>query len=200
MSLVIRLIVGLGNPGKEYEATRHNAGCWLADCVADDLKSRFSPEPNFFGQVANVKTTQGNIYILKPATYMNLSGKAVRAVAQFYKIGVEEILVLHDELDLLPGQVKLKKGGGHAGHNGLRDIQQQLGSAEFWRMRIGIGHPRAMNLNQQVADYVLHRPRKEEVILIENALDRARISVDNLLKGDKHLAARVLVESKSNQS
>ena len=123
---------------------------------------------------------------------MNRSGQAVRALAQFYKISVEEILVLHDELDLLPGQIKLKKGGGHAGHNGLRDIQAQMGSPDFLRMRIGIGHPRTMGLAQQVADYVLHAPRKDDMPLIEDSLVRAIKSVQALLKGDYNLASREL--------
>lgn len=127
---------------------------------------------------------------------MNRSGQAVRAVAQFYKIDVEQILVLHDELDIPPGQIKLKKGGGHAGHNGLRDIQAQMGSPDFWRLRIGVGHPRTMGLSQQVADYVLHPPRKEDMPSLEAALNRGRLSVEALLKGDKNQASRVLAEPK----
>lgn len=192
----IRLIVGLGNPGPQYEATRHNVGFWLADQLADDLKTSFAVEPNFFGQVAKVKTIDGNLYLLKPSTYMNRSGQAVRALAQFYKIDVEQILVLHDELDIAPGQMKLKKGGGHAGHNGLRDIQAQMGSPDFWRLRIGVGHPRTLGLNQQVADYVLHMPRKEDMPLIETGLTRGRVSVAALLKGDKNLASQALAEPK----
>ncbi len=192
----IRLIVGLGNPGAQYEATRHNVGFWLADQLAGDYKTSFTVEPSFFGLVAKFKTIDGNVYLLKPSTYMNRSGQAVRALAQFYKIAVEEILVLHDELDLPPGQMKLKKGGGHAGHNGLRDIQSQMGSPDFWRLRIGVGHPRTLGLNQQVADYVLHMPRKEDMPLIESGLSRCRVSVAALLKGDKNLASRALAEPK----
>ena len=192
MNHTIRLIVGLGNPGPQYEATRHNAGFWLVDQLADRYHANFTLETGFSGQVAKTKTIDGNLYFLKPMTYMNRSGQSVRALAQFYKIGVEEILVLHDELDLLPGQVKLKKGGGHAGHNGLRDIQAQMGSPDFLRMRIGIGHPRTMGLAQQVADYVLHAPRKEDMPLIEDSLVRATKSVQALLKGDYNLASREL--------
>lgn len=188
----IRLIVGLGNPGPQYEATRHNVGFWLVDQLADTYKTSFSLETGFSGQVAKMKTIDGNLYFLKPMTYMNRSGQAVRALAQFYKIDVGQILVVHDELDLLPGQVKLKKGGGHAGHNGLRDIQAQMGSPDFLRLRIGIGHPRTMGLNQQVADYVLHMPRKEDMPLIEDGLLRSVQSVQALLKGDYNLASRVL--------
>ncbi|ETD72271.1 peptidyl-tRNA hydrolase [Pelistega indica] len=192
----IRLIVGLGNPGIEYEATRHNVGFWLVDQLAESYKASFNVEPGFFGLVAKFKTLEGNIYLLKPSTYMNRSGQAVRALAQFYKITTEQILVLHDELDLMPGEVKLKKGGGHAGHNGLRDIQAQLGSPDFWRIRIGVGHPRKLGLSQQVADYVLHPPRKEDMPFLEDSLMRARVSIDALLRGDKNLASRALSEHK----
>ena len=192
MNQTIRLIVGLGNPGPQYEATRHNVGFWLLDQLADMYHTSFTVEAGFSGQVAKTKTIDGNLYFLKPMTYMNRSGQAVRALAQFYKIPVDEILVLHDELDLLPGQVKLKKGGGHAGHNGLRDIQAQMGSPDFLRMRIGIGHPRTMGLTQQVADYVLHMPRKEDMPWIEDSLARASKSVQALLKGDYNLASREL--------
>lgn len=194
--LNIRLIVGLGNPGAQYEATRHNVGFWLADQLAEDFHTHFSVEASLFGLLAKFKTIEGNVYLLKPTTYMNRSGQAVRAVAQFYKIDVEQILVLHDELDIPPGQIKLKKGGGHAGHNGLRDIQAQMGSPDFWRLRIGVGHPRTMGLSQQVADYVLHPPRKEDMPSLEAALNRGRLSVEALLKGDKNQASRVLAEPK----
>ena len=193
----IRLIVGLGNPGPQYEATRHNVGFWLVDQLADNFKTSFSMETGFSAQVAKFKTMDGNLYLLNPMTYMNRSGQAVRALAQFYKIDVQQILVVHDELDLLPGQVKLKKGGGHAGHNGLRDIQAQMGSPDFLRLRIGIGHPRTMGLNQQVADYVLHMPRKEDMPLIEDSLQRSTQSVQALLKGDYNLASRVLAAPKN---
>lgn len=193
----IRLIVGLGNPGPQYEATRHNVGFWLVDQLADNFKTSFSMETGFSAQVAKFKTMDGNLYLLKPMTYMNRSGQAVRALAQFYKIDVQQILIVHDELDLLPGQVKLKKGGGHAGHNGLRDIQAQMGSPDFLRLRIGIGHPRTMGLNQQVADYVLHMPRKEDMPLIEDSLQRSTQSVQALLKGDYNLASRVLAAPKN---
>lgn len=191
--VTIRLIVGLGNPGAQYEATRHNVGFWLADQIAERHQVRFSMESSLHGLLAKYRTVNGNVYVLKPTTYMNRSGQAVRAVAQFYKIAVEEILVLHDELDIAVGDVKLKQGGGHAGHNGLRDIQTQMGSANFWRLRIGIGHPRSLGLAQPVADYVLHPPRHEDIPLIEASLQRANVSVDVLLKGDRNLASRALV-------
>lgn len=184
MSTPIRLIVGLGNPGPEYETTRHNAGFWLADHVADDLHAGFNMEKAFSACVAKARSGADNIVLLKPMTYMNRSGQPVGAVARFYKFLPEQILVLHDELDLMPGQVKLKQGGGHAGHNGLRDIQSVLGSPAFWRLRIGIGHPRTLGLAQQVADFVLHPPRREELTGIEAVIDRCRAVMPQLLQGE----------------
>lgn len=190
----IRLIVGLGNPGVKYETTRHNAGFWMVDLLADDFHADFKLENNFFGEVAKFRYGGENIYLLKPATYMNLSGKAVQALSHFYKIPLESILVVHDELDLMPGQIKLKKGGGHAGHNGLRDIQNKMNSNNYWRLRIGIGHPRTLKLSQGVADFVLHMPSKEDHELIVDALCRARHAVQALLDGDKDKANRLLAE------
>ncbi|ALM85889.1 aminoacyl-tRNA hydrolase [Bordetella sp. N] len=184
MSTPIRLIVGLGNPGPEYETTRHNAGFWLADHVADDLRASFSMEKGFSGFVAKGRHGGDNVVLLKPMTYMNRSGQAVGAVARFFKFTPEQVLVLHDELDLMPGEVKLKQGGGHAGHNGLRDIQAVLGSPNFWRLRLGIGHPRTLGLAQQVADFVLHPPRREEMTGIEKVIDRCRAVMPLLLDGD----------------
>lgn len=184
MSAPIRLIVGLGNPGPEYETTRHNAGFWLADHIADDLRASFAMEKGFNGFVAKARHGGENVVLLKPMTYMNRSGLSVGALARFYKFTPEQILVLHDELDLLPGQVKLKQGGGHAGHNGLRDIQAALGSPAFWRLRIGIGHPRTLGLAQQVADFVLHQPRREEMAGIEAVIDRCRAVAPLLLDGE----------------
>src|ERR1700712_606859 len=137
---MIRLLVGLGNPGPEYEATRHNAGFWLVDEVARGLHVNLVPERSYFGLVARANLPDGPVWLLEPMTFMNLSGKAVAALARFFKIEPNEILVAHDELDLLPGQVKMKLGGSHAGHNGLKDIQAQLGSADFWRLRPGRSH------------------------------------------------------------
>jgi len=192
MSTPIRLIVGLGNPGPDYETTRHNAGFWLADHLADDLRTSFALEKSFFGMVAKARLGADNILLLKPNTYMNRSGQAVGALARFYKLTPEEVLVLHDELDLMPGQVKLKQGGGHAGHNGLKDIQAALGSPNFWRLRIGIGQPRTLGLAQQVADFVLHPPRREEQKEIEAVIDRCRAVVPSMLAGDFALATRQL--------
>ncbi|AKQ58586.1 aminoacyl-tRNA hydrolase [Bordetella hinzii] len=192
MSEPIRLIVGLGNPGPDYETTRHNAGFWLADHLADDLRASFTLEKAFMGQVAKARFEGDNVLLLKPITYMNRSGQAVGALARFYKLAPEQVLVLHDELDLLPGQVKMKQGGGHAGHNGLKDIQAALGTPNFWRLRIGIGHPRTLNLAQQVADFVLHPPRRDEQAEIEKVIDRCRAVVPALLRGDFALATRQL--------
>ncbi|WP_019937970.1 aminoacyl-tRNA hydrolase [Bordetella sp. FB-8] len=192
MSDPIRLIVGLGNPGPEYETTRHNAGFWLADHYADDLRASFNFEKAFFGMVAKARRGGENVLLLKPATYMNRSGQAVGAMARFYKIEPVQVLVLHDELDLLPGQVKIKQGGGHAGHNGLKDIQSALGSPDFWRIRIGIGHPRTLGLAQPVSDFVLHPPRRDELTGIEAVIDRCRAVLPALLDGELAQATRQL--------
>ncbi len=192
MSTAIRLIVGLGNPGPDYETTRHNAGFWLADHVADDLRASYTLEKGFFAMVAKARHAGESVLLAKPITYMNRSGQAVGALARFYKLAPEQVLVLHDELDLLPGQVKLKQGGGHAGHNGLKDIQAALGSPNFWRVRIGIGHPRTLGPAQQVADFVLHPPRRDEQAGIDDVIHRCRAIVPAMLDGDFALATRQL--------
>ncbi|AZV92778.1 aminoacyl-tRNA hydrolase [Bordetella sp. J329] len=192
----IRLIVGLGNPGAEYERTRHNAGFWLADTYAADLRASFSVEKSFMGEVAKARVDGENIYLAKPITFMNRSGQCVGALARFYKLAPEQVLVLHDELDLLPGQAKIKQGGGHAGHNGLKDIQAALGGPGFWRLRIGIGHPRTLGLAQQVADFVLHPPRREEQDQIDDVLARCRPLLPHFLAGDFERALRQLNEGK----
>ena len=179
----IRLIVGLGNFGAEYEATRHNAGYWLVDAVARREGARFSSERKFHGDVARLRLSGHDVWLLKPTTYMNRSGNAVVALALFYKILPTEILVVHDELDLPPGAVRLKRGGGTAGHNGLKDTQARLTTADFWRLRIGIGHPRSLQLEQDVADFVLHPPRREDQTLIDEAVDRAEGIVELLAAG-----------------
>ena len=182
MGTPIRLVVGLGNPGREHEATRHNAGFWYADALAARLGASFSGEAKFHGRVARAL---GDLRLLKPGTYMNLSGRAVGALAQFYAIAPAEILVVHDELDLKPGEAKVKFGGGHAGHNGLRDIIARLGAAEFWRLRLGIGHPRDSAIPQQeVVDYVLQPPRNDERTAIVDAIDRALDAWPPMAAGD----------------
>jgi peptidyl-tRNA hydrolase, PTH1 family len=169
---LMKLVVGLGNPGRKYEATRHNAGFWWVDALARTAGVSFRPEARFHGEMARIPGA--DIWLLKPGTYMNASGRAVAALAGYYRIAAAEILIAHDELDLPPGAVRLKFGGGLSGHNGLRDIAPVLGTHEFWRLRIGIGHPRDLaSSRQEVVDYVLHPPRPEERSAIEAALERA---------------------------
>ena len=179
----IRLIVGLGNVGAEYQATRHNAGYWLVDSLADKAGARFSSERKFHGDVARIRFGAREVGLLKPTTYMNRSGQAVVAMALFYRILPTEILVVHYELDLMPGDVKLKRGGGTAGHNGLKDTQAKLTTPDFWRLRIGIGHPRTLQLNQEPGDFVLHPPRKEEQPLIDEAVERGESIIGLLVEG-----------------
>ena len=179
----IRLIVGLGNIGAEHEDTRHNAGFWFVDALARSAGVSLHREAKFFGATAKAALHGGQVWLLEPHTYMNRSGQAVAALAGFYRIAPEEILVVHDELDLLPGQSKMKKGGGHAGHNGLKDIQARLGTPEFWRLRLGIGHPRTLQLNQQVVDFVLHPPRREERAAIDAEIDRAQAIIADCVAG-----------------
>jgi PTH1 family peptidyl-tRNA hydrolase len=182
---MIRLIVGLGNPGPEYEATRHNAGFWFVDEVARRLSAPLAPERSYYGLAARVNVDGRPLWLLEPTTYMNVSGKSVAALARFFKIEPGEILVAHDELDLLPGQVRMKQGGSHAGHNGLKDIQAQLGSADFWRLRLGIGHP---GVKAEVIDYVLRKPPAAERTEIEKSIEQACLGLDLLLAGEMERA------------
>lgn len=172
----MKLVAGLGNPGKKYEATRHNAGFWWMDVLARAAGANWRHEARYHGEVAKISGGDGarsDIWLLKPATYMNESGRAVGALADFYKIAPADILIAHDELDLPPGGVKLKFGGSASG-NGVRSVISRLGTPDFWRLRIGIGHPRELGANEQeVVDYVLHAPRAEERRAIEDALARA---------------------------
>ena len=182
---MIRLLVGLGNPGPEYAATRHNAGFWWLDAAAALLRAHLVPERGFHGLAARVNRPDGALWLLEPMTYMNLSGKAVAALARFYKIAPDEILVVHDELDLQPGQLKLKQGGSPAGHNGLKDIQAQLGSADYWRLRLGIGHP---GVRAEVIDYVLRKPSAEHREAIAQAVQTSLSALDLMLAGDMQRA------------
>jgi PTH1 family peptidyl-tRNA hydrolase len=170
----------LGNPGQEYEATRHNAGFWWLDEVARTFGANFKAESKFHGLVARCALHGHEAYFLKPQTFMNVSGRAVAAVAQFYKIEAAQILVVHDELDLPPGSAKLKLGGGHGGHNGLKDIIAHLATKDFWRLRIGVGHP---GERSEVVNYVLNAPRKEEQVLIEEAMQRAQEVAPLIIEG-----------------
>jgi peptidyl-tRNA hydrolase, PTH1 family len=185
MTAMIRLIAGLGNPGSEYAATRHNAGFWLVEEIADRLKTSLVPERGYFGKVARLNVGGRPLWLLEPTTFMNHSGKSVAALARFFKIEPNEILVAHDELDLIPGQVKLKLGGSHAGHNGLKDIHGQLGSADYWRLRIGIGHP---GVKAEVIDYVLKRPSAEHRVEIEKAIEQSLSGLELLLDGEMERA------------
>lgn len=166
----MRLVVGLGNPGPEYAATRHNAGSWFVEGLASQAGVGLRSEPRFHGIVGRASVGGEDCWLLLPQTFMNASGRSVGALARFYKIIPEEILVAHDELDLPPGTPRLKKGGGVAGHNGLKDIAAHLGTRDFWRLRLGIGHP---GDRAAVVDYVLHPPRREERELIDDSIDKS---------------------------
>ena len=178
---MIKLFVGLGNPGPEYEATRHNAGFWWIDALARELKATLVPDRSYYGLVARVNVLGQSVWLLEPQTFMNVSGKSVAALARFFKIQPEEILVAHDELDIVPGQVKLKRGGSHAGHNGLRDIHAQLGSADYWRLRIGVGHP---GVKTEVVNWVLKKPSPDHRNLIEDSIVHSLKAYPAMLAGD----------------
>jgi PTH1 family peptidyl-tRNA hydrolase len=191
----IRLIVGLGNPGPEYEQTRHNAGFWLVDQLAGD---RLAREAKYNALAAKTTIAGKEVWLLEPQTYMNRSGQSVGALARFFKIAADEILVAHDELDLPPGSAKIKKGGSSGGHNGLKDITAALGTQDYWRLRIGIGHPRTMNLQQQVVDFVLHRPRREEQLLIDDAIANSLQVIPLLIEGKFEAAMMQLHTAKAS--
>ena len=186
---MIKLFVGLGNPGSDYEATRHNAGFWWVDALARELKVPMSLDKNYHGQVARTAIDGHTVWLLKPLTFMNLSGKSVAALARFFKIAPEEVLVVHDELDIVPGQVKLKFGGSHAGHNGLRDIHAQLGTADYWRLRLGVGHP---GVKAEVVNWVLKKPMLEHRQAIDECIDRSMKAVPELLKGEMEKATMLI--------
>ena len=186
----LRLIVGLGNPGADYAKTRHNAGFWFCERLAHELGVTLGHESRFHGWVGQSRAA--NLWLLLPQTFMNRSGQPVRALTQFYHIQPEEMLVVHDELDLPPGQMRLKFGGGLGGHNGLKDITAHLGAQDYWRLRIGIGHPGDKN---EVVNYVLKPPRKEEQAEIDAALDAALLAWPLLARGD-YAAATQRINSK----
>ena len=168
MQATLRLVVGLGNPGPEYAETRHNAGFWFCERLARELGASFSRESRYHGLVAKVRIAGADLWLLMPQTFMNRSGQSVQALARFFRVAPAEMLVVHDELDLPPGQMRLKFGGGLGGHNGLKDITSHLGTQDYWRLRIGIGHPGDRDL---VTDYVLKRARREEQDEIDACLD-----------------------------
>lgn len=177
----LRLLVGLGNPGNRYASTRHNAGYWFADAVASRFAATFRGNSRFFGELAELSVGGHSLRVLKPTTYMNESGRSVAAVVQFFRFPVEDVLIAHDEIDLPAGAVRLKRGGGHGGHNGLRDVIPALGSSDFARLRIGVGHPGHKDL---VTGYVLNRPGGEEHALIEGALADALEAFELIVSGD----------------
>jgi PTH1 family peptidyl-tRNA hydrolase len=191
--LGIQLIVGLGNPGPQYEATRHNAGFWWVDMIAGQNGARLNAEGKFQGIAGRLKQGNHEAWLLKPSTFMNASGRSVAAIANFYKISPHNILVVHDELDIGPGTVKLKKGGGHGGHNGLKDITAALGTSDFWRLRLGIGHPGDRN---EVVNFVLKPPSRDEMHGIEHAMDSSAAILPMLLKGEFE-AAMLKLHTKS---
>lgn len=189
MSTAIRLIVGLGNPGPQYEITRHNAGAWFVEQLASQAQINLRAETKFLGRYAKTHIAHHECHLLIPTTFMNRSGASVSSVAKFYKISVQEILVAHDELDLAPGTAKLKQGGGHAGHNGLRDIIAAMGSNDFLRLRLGIGHPGSPD---KVSDFVLNKPGKAEHQQIITAIDNSVRIVPDLLQGNISHAMKTL--------
>ncbi len=179
----IRLIVGLGNVGAAYEATRHNAGFWFVDRIVEAYRGSLENDNRFHGQVGRLNIAGSPVWLLQPTTLMNLSGRAVSGLANFYKIQRDQILVAHDELDMMPGQVRIKRGGGVAGHNGLKDIRARCGGDEFWRLRIGIGHPRELGMRQPVVDFVLRPPSQADADLIDGALSAALAALPDLVAG-----------------
>ncbi len=184
----IQLIVGLGNPGKQYEQTRHNAGFWFVESLVSAYHGQLKNESKFQAEIATLDIAGHKVWAIKPNTFVNLSGQAVTQAAHYYKIEPESILVIHDELDLEPGTIKLKKGGGHGGHNGLRDVCEKIGK-DYWRLRVGIGHPGDRN---RVSDYVLSRPGKVDEELIEDTLTKGLRNIEDIIRGDSEKAMQDL--------
>ncbi len=185
----IKLIVGLGNPGSKYAQTRHNVGFWFIDLLCKSSGFDLKDNKKFYGQAAKVNLADRPVWLLKPETFMNLSGKAVASLANFYKIEVDEILVIYDELDLPVGTAKIKKSGGHGGHNGLRDIINSMGSKDFYRIRLGIGHP---GHKSKVLSWVLGRPNTDDEISINNAITKSLTVLDDLILGNLEKATKEL--------
>jgi PTH1 family peptidyl-tRNA hydrolase len=190
---MIKLFVGLGNPGPEYEFTRHNAGFWWLDEVARALKVPLVMDKAYHGLVARTSVNGQTVWLLKPQTFMNLCGKSVAALARFFKVQPQEILVAHDELDIVPGEAKLKLGGSHAGHNGLRDIHAQLGTDDYWRLRLGVGHP---GIKSEVINWVLKKPSLDHRVAIDQSIDRALKALPHLLAGEMEKATMLVHTSK----
>ena len=189
MGASYQLLIGLGNPGARYETTRHNAGVWLLERVARRYASGFRSSPRCFGSIADADIAGTRVRLFRPDTFMNHSGRAVAAVAGFYKVPIERILIAHDEIDLPPGTVRLKRGGGHGGHNGLRDVVPQLASAGFSRIRIGVGHPGSKD---RVVGYVLDRPPRAERSEIDDAIERVVDEIARIAGGDLEGAMNTL--------
>lgn len=190
---MIKLFVGLGNPGAQYEATRHNAGFWWLDALARELKTKLVMDKTYHGLVARTSVHGQTLWLLEPQTFMNLSGQSVAALSHFFKIESDEILVAHDELDIAPGEARLKRGGSHAGHNGLRDIHAQLGTDDYWRLRLGVGHP---GVKSEVINWVLKKPSLDERVAIDQSIDRALKALPYLLAGDMDRATLLIHTSK----
>ena len=185
----MKLIVGLGNPGPQYAGHRHNVGFWVVEQLAS---AGWSRESKFKADMVKARIAGEDCWLMKPTTFMNASGEAVGAFARFHRLQADDIVVIHDELDIAPGAVRIKQGGGHGGHNGVRDIESHLGTPGFWRVRVGIGHPRTLQLNQEVADFVLHAPRADEKTSIDRAIDEVVRELPALLAGDAAAAQRRL--------
>lgn len=192
-----QLIVGLGNPGPDYSATRHNAGFWCIDRLAAQHTVSFRSENRLYGEVARLPIRCSDCWLLKPATWMNESGRAVQALLSFYKLDIERTLVIHDEIDLPPGTIRLKTGGGHGGHNGLRDIIQKTGSNSFSRLRIGVGHPGSKD---QVISSVLGRASAEDQKLIDAAIEDVLQLMPGIIQGDLQKAMTVLHTREKDQA
>ncbi len=190
---MIRLFVGLGNPGPDYDQTRHNAGFWWIDAISRTLNAPLVMDKSYFGMLARTSVAGQTVWLLQPQTFMNLSGKSVAALVNFFKISPQEMLVAHDDLDIAPGEAKLKLGGSHAGHNGLRDIHAQLGTDQYWRLKIGIGHP---GNRADVIHWVLKKPSQDHRIAIDQTIDRAIKALPALLAGDMDQATRLIHTSK----
>ncbi len=190
---MIKLFVGLGNPGPEYEATRHNAGFWWVDELSRQLKAPLMFDKSYHGLVARTQLGGQTVWLLQPQTFMNLSGKSVAALARFFKIEPAQIMVVHDELDIVPGEAKMKLGGSHAGHNGLRDIAAQLGTLDFWRLRVGIGHP---GVKSEVIHWVLKKPAPEHRVAIEACITRTLACALPLVQGDERAATQIVHTAK----
>jgi PTH1 family peptidyl-tRNA hydrolase len=188
----ISLIVGLGNPGPEHEHDRHNAGFWFVDAVAREHGGNWRREARFHGEAARVRIGDAEVWLLKPLTYMNRSGQSVSALARFYRIAAANMLVAHDELDLSPGTVRLKRGGGSGGHNGLKDITAAMGGPDYGRLRIGIGHPRDLYPGREVVDFVLQRPSRGEQNALDDAIRDALAVVPVLAAGQWERAGQKL--------